>query len=308
MLDLTVLKSRHEAIRLNEDSKDEIIEDLISHVQRLDEALQCERNESQDQKKLVGIYRKDAETFQAKLAQKSRKEATLKFVTVLVDGDHMNFRDEFVQNEKNGGRLAARALIEAVQDHIRKIKPDTSPNIKYKIGVYANVAGLGNTYCDTSAVSSQDDLNSFIQGFNMEDTLCDFVDAGSGKECSDVKIRALFEHYFLDVHCEHIIFCGSADNGYARVLGSHRGSDRISLVEGPPFARLPVEEDVQECIIWRHNDYCNPHAAADAHSKLCNCSEKKFSNIKRYLSGSRFTHKNNHNQHSKVGSLQEREP
>jgi hypothetical protein len=166
------------------------------------------------------------------------------------------FRDEFVQNEKNGGGLAARALIEAVQDHIRKIKPDISPNIKYKIGVYANVAGLGSTYCDTSVVSSQDALNSFIQAFNMEDTLCDFVDAGSGKECSDVKIRgklvlpltpwvrsylirflALFEHYVLDIHCEHIVFCGSADNGYARVLGSHRGSDRISLVEGPPFAR-----------------------------------------------------------------------
>lgn len=89
----------------------------------------------------------------------------------------------------------------------------------------------------------------------MEDTLCDFVDAGSGKECSDVKIRgeivlsldpkvklylthfpALFEHSFLDVHCQHIIFCGSADNGYARILGPHRDSDRISLVEGPPFA------------------------------------------------------------------------
>lgn len=130
------------------------------------------------------------------------------------------------------------------------------PSIKYKIGVYANVAGLGNTYSDTSVVSSQYVLNSFIQGFNMEDTLCDFVDAGSGRECSDVKIRGkivlplipwvksylirflalLFEHYFLDVHCQHIIFCGSTDNGYARVPGSHRGSDRISLVEGPPFA------------------------------------------------------------------------
>lgn len=54
--------------------------------------------------------------------------------------------------------------------------------------MYANVAGLAKTYYDTSVVSSQDVLNSFIQGFNMEDTLCDFVDAGSGKECSDVKI------------------------------------------------------------------------------------------------------------------------
>lgn len=47
---------------------------------------------------------------------------------------------------------------------------------------------------------------------------------------------AHFEHCLQDVHCQHIIFCGSADNGYARILGPHRGSNRISLVEGPPFA------------------------------------------------------------------------
>jgi hypothetical protein len=42
----------------------------------------------------------------------------------------------------------------------------------------------------------------------------------------------------VDIHCQRVIFCASADNGYARPdsLGRHRGSDRISLVEGPPFA------------------------------------------------------------------------
>lgn len=40
----------------------------------------------------------------------------------------------------------------------------------------------------------------------------------------------------MNVHCQRIIFCASADNGYARVLGPHRGSERISLVRGPPFA------------------------------------------------------------------------
>lgn len=93
---------------------------------------------------------------------------------------------------------------------------------------------------------------------------CDFVDAGDGKECSDVKIRgtsnlpsdprgkkrtrkisnadsiriAQFEQDIIDVHCLHILFCASADNGYARVLGPYRNTkDQITLVEGPPFAR-----------------------------------------------------------------------
>ena len=47
---------------------------------------------------------------------------------------------------------------------------------------------------------------------------------------------ATFEQDILDVHCRHIVFCGSTDNGYARILGPHQGSNRISLVQGAPFA------------------------------------------------------------------------
>ena len=166
--------------------------------------------------------------------------------------------DELVQDGQKGGRYAAKALIEAAQDHIRKLKSDSNPNVQYtcKIRVYANIAGLAKTYFDTGIVGSVDTLRDFVQGFNMENTMCDFVDAGNGKECSDVKIRgkkfqfllprmkmsliyypAHFEHYIHDVHCHQIVFCGSADNGYARLLGPYRGSNHISLVEGPPFPR-----------------------------------------------------------------------
>lgn len=82
--------------------------------------------------------------------------------------------------------------MEAVRNHIRKVAPDVDANIQYKIRVYANVTGLAKTYRVTSLVSSEDALGSFIQGFNMENPLCDFVDAGNGKECADVKIRGDF--------------------------------------------------------------------------------------------------------------------
>lgn len=82
--------------------------------------------------------------------------------------------------------------MEAVRKHIRKVAPDVDANIQYKIWVYANVTGLAKTYRDAGIVSSEDVLRSFIQGFNMENPLCDFVDAGNGKECSDMKIRGVF--------------------------------------------------------------------------------------------------------------------
>lgn len=49
-------------------------------------------------------------------------------------------------------------------------------------------------------------------------------------------LAAHFEQNIVDVHCRRVVFCASADNGYARILGPHRGSRYISLVRGPPFA------------------------------------------------------------------------
>lgn len=94
--------------------------------------------------------------------------------------------------------------------------------------------------------------------------MCDFVDAGDGKECADSKLKgnvkvhdiyssrrrrrqyltltlACFTHDMADVQCKAVIFGGSADNGYARLLqpyvGDNSKSNQIILIEGPPFAR-----------------------------------------------------------------------
>lgn len=87
--------------------------------------------------------------------------------------------------------------MEAVRNHVRKVAPEVDANIQYKIRVFANVTGLAKTYRNTEVLSSEYDLATFIQGFNMENPLCDFVDAGNGKECSDVKIRGDFRMFLI---------------------------------------------------------------------------------------------------------------
>lgn len=88
--------------------------------------------------------------------------------------------------------------------------------------------------------------------------MCDYVDAGDEKECSDEKIRgtvkhrlkhrclswsliAIFRQNLSDVHCQSILFGGTSDNGYARLLGPFVEDEtvrkRIVLLEGPPFSR-----------------------------------------------------------------------
>ncbi|OGM39778.1 CCCH zinc finger DNA binding protein [Aspergillus bombycis] len=237
MLDLDDMRRRYRELSSVEDSKEKIIEDLFSQVEELRKDLTKAHDEVDNYKELAGLFKDKSNKDKEALEMKNRDHARLSFVSVLVDGDGMNFQDHLIQSGYDGGQKAVQLLRKAVEDYLFQLDPEANPRIQCKIRVYANVSGLSKTYRDTSIAPVDGTLEAFIQGFNMENGLCDFVDAGNGKECSDVKLRALFEQDILDVHCQRVIFCASADNGYARVLGPHRESDRISLVEGPSFAR-----------------------------------------------------------------------
>jgi hypothetical protein len=111
------------------------------------------------------------------------------FVSVLIDGDCMNFLDDFVVKGDQGGGEAAQALKNAVLRHLDHILPDRDPNTKVIVRVYANLKGLIRPYLDNDIIADPVILEAFVRGFNMYDPLFDFVDAGNGKECADEKLK-----------------------------------------------------------------------------------------------------------------------
>ncbi|KAJ0419671.1 CCCH zinc finger DNA binding protein [Aspergillus carlsbadensis] len=237
-VDLAALQQRRSWLCTMEDSKDKFIADLISHLTDLSDTLVAERGEVENQKRLVAAFKEDLSTTRKEIEGLQRAQRKLNYVSVLVDGDGMNFLEEYIRDGSSGGREAARRLTQSVEEHAQKVDRTIDPHTSYKIRVYANVQGLTKAYREANILRGDQNLDPFIQGFNMERTLCDFVDAGNGKECADAKLQAHLAHDMADVHCQRVVFCASADNGYARpdFLGRHRGSDRISLVEGPRFA------------------------------------------------------------------------
>ncbi|KAF4540652.1 uncharacterized protein LTHEOB_594 [Lasiodiplodia theobromae] len=151
------------------------------------------------------------------------------YVSVLVDGDCVLFKDEHIRRGVTGGtESAARISV-----HIR---------------IYANVKGLGQAYYNAGILFDPSDIWSFMRGFNMGHPMCDFIDAGDGKECSDDKLKETFRSNISNVHCKHILLACSADNGYARLLAPLKADkdavQLVTLVEGPPFATnsRPVHE------------------------------------------------------------------
>ncbi|KAL3466900.1 CCCH zinc finger DNA binding protein [Aspergillus heterothallicus] len=237
-VDIPALLQRRSWLCTMEDSKDKFITDLIDHITNLRDNLTAERNEVENQKRLVAAFKADCRAAESAALKLRLAQTKLKYVSVLVDGDGMNFLEDLVRDGSDGGREAARRLIQCTEEHVQKVDPMMSSNTQYKIRVYANLDGLTKAYREAGVLRVDQDLRGFAQGFNMERTLCDFVDAGNGKECADAKLQACLAQDMADVHCDRVVFCASADNGYARpdFLGRHRGSDRISLVEGPPFA------------------------------------------------------------------------
>ncbi|KAL9102458.1 MAG: hypothetical protein Q9163_002388 [Psora crenata] len=111
------------------------------------------------------------------------------FVSVLIDGDCMNFRDEFVKCAETGGQEAAQLLRSLVIDHVQSQVPDIQQNFDVVVYMYANVRGLAKAYGDAKVIQQRDDLERFIRGFNMAHALVNLIDAGNGKECSDAKLR-----------------------------------------------------------------------------------------------------------------------
>ena len=170
-----------------------------------------------------------------------------------------------------GGEEAAELLRGSIRTYIQEHLPGIQVDMEPVVRVFANMRGLGKTLVDAQILDSSEDLGRFVCGFNKKFTSFDFIDAGNGKECSDSKLKSIFPSFIVrpwltvpvrsenfelsvhNVHCRHIIFGGSADNGYARLLSSYTGdpstSKMITMLEGPPFAHelIPIVEKLKQC-------------------------------------------------------------
>ncbi|KAG5288781.1 CCCH zinc finger DNA binding protein [Histoplasma capsulatum G186AR] len=217
------------------------VEGLLQKIKDLELDIDEKKVRLEKQEDMANMYHqrsREAKTELTKLQQNMERNA---FVSVLVDGDSMNFLDEFVENGELGGQDAARRLIQHVSEYVQNELADLRPDLPVVVRVYANLKGLRRTYQEAHILDDENEFELFVRGFNMGHPLCDFVDAGAGKECSDEKIRETFKLHAGNVHCKHIVFAGSTDNGYARLLGPYSSTTdfckRVTMLEGPPFEK-----------------------------------------------------------------------
>jgi hypothetical protein len=94
-----------------------------------------------------------------------------------------------VKEGADGGKRAASLLKQAVEEELRACDPSATHHVQVVVRVYANMKGLTKTYKEMDLLPQSTTFEEFVRGFNMGDVMCDYVDAGNGKECSDAKVK-----------------------------------------------------------------------------------------------------------------------
>ncbi|EXJ85597.1 hypothetical protein A1O1_05963 [Capronia coronata CBS 617.96] len=232
------LKARVEEVKRGDAAKNGLLDELVAQVDQLVKERDAAKGE-------LGMAQDTARTYYQRMVQAESEKSHIqtsmdcdRFVLVLIDGDGMPFLDEFVSRGLEGGEDAGKHLRTAVlnyyQTHAKYHADD-----RVVMRIYANAKGLGRTSKAAKIIPDESVFDQFMIGFNRSHPLSDFIDAGHHKEAADSKLKANFELYYRNHHCQHIIFGGSADNSYAGFLSPYSLpnaiNDRITLLEGPPF-------------------------------------------------------------------------
>ncbi|KAF2011566.1 hypothetical protein BU24DRAFT_435970 [Aaosphaeria arxii CBS 175.79] len=240
--DDTSVWSRAQQLLKLDQAKSDFINELVARYEYLKQSYESE-------------IKRNEECTQAWQFEKLQYETHLKsfkialdrdpFVTVLIDGDGMIFKDELVRQGEPGGRKAAAQLHAAILNYVQHETETIPTNVQIICRVYANVRGLAEVLVRTGVVEDIETVEQFTRGFTRGNSLFDFVDVGPGKDRADTKIIETFKLYLGDFHCRQIFFGCSHDNGYARTLEAHASDPvavpRVTLLEGVPFEKELVD-------------------------------------------------------------------
>ncbi|TGO23095.1 hypothetical protein BPAE_0144g00150 [Botrytis paeoniae] len=240
MVSLEVFQEQFHKLKEVEEGKDQLIGKLFARINELESGLTETKLHLEREQDTAKLYQSKLSDVQVALARIEERIDSNSYVSVLIDGDCMTFCDDLIKSSQQGGLETLHRLRTKVCEYL-STELELPSQISIRIRVYANKKGLASAYSHNKIIGNTDDFDMFVRGFNMGHPMCDFVDAGDGKECADSKLKECFTHDMADVQCRAVIFGGSADNGYARILQPYVGniakSNRVVLLEGPPFAK-----------------------------------------------------------------------
>ncbi|GLA00075.1 hypothetical protein AnigIFM60653_007142 [Aspergillus niger] len=212
---------RYKQLASIEQDKNILIEELLQRVTELEAAFQQEKLDHERETR----FNRDIQLHEMELMQHiARIKAIMDrepFIVVLLDGTGIIFRDEFLQNGEEGGKIAAKKLAVALKDYVASNFPGLdAPKIIARM--YVNLKGLSEM-CVRGVISTDpSSVEGFARGFNNGHPLFDLVDTG------------------LDNAHDKIVGCADT-SAYAQILVDIMEDidlvGRVTLIEGVTFEK-----------------------------------------------------------------------
>ncbi|KAJ5894062.1 hypothetical protein N7495_005753 [Penicillium taxi] len=237
-MDSSPFLDRYQQLSLLDQQKNQLIEELLQRVTDLETSFQREKLDHERETR----FNRDIQLHEMELMQQISQIKTIMdrepFVVVLLDGEGIIFKDEFLQLGEEGGRNAAKQLFSSLHSYLLANFPSiNTPKIITKI--YINLKNLVELCTRSGIVPEPVVIYDFIRGFNETMPLFEIVDIGSSKNKAYDKVYETFQIFLYNCHC-HQIFLGCASNSeYAHFLDETMEdgdlSGRISLLEGVTF-------------------------------------------------------------------------
>lgn len=107
---------------------------------------------------------------------------------ILLDGEGIIFKDEYLQHGEEGGRTAAKQLEAGLRSYLStSLSSINEPKLLARM--YLDVKGLGEICARTGLITDAAAIHDFVRGFNETMSHSEIVDIGSGKTKAFDKIQ-----------------------------------------------------------------------------------------------------------------------
>ncbi|KAG6067473.1 hypothetical protein E4U32_003719 [Claviceps aff. humidiphila group G2b] len=258
---------RLENIRQYGDSYDQLTHDLLLHCRTLETSFQRletrHREELQDCKsenlKLTAQLSNSAATsdwYTREIFGIRNKNA---YVLVVIDGDGLLFRDQWIEQGLEGGRRAALAL----EDAVRARCGEHGDGVEVLVKVVANVDGLARILDrDVS------DIRGFALGFTQAKASFDFIIVGPENGCTTAKVRETVKWHSRNYNCKHVLMGISHDPSYTSFLDGialeEDQRERLTVLEGLSAQTADVPSNIKRASLGNELFRTDGHSDRDA--------------------------------------------
>lgn len=105
------------------------------------------------------------------------------YVLVLIDGNELIFRNNFLSQGDQGGHNAAGALFQNINEYVFSTIDTLPVDIKVIVRVYVDMEELCSLCLRAGLVNHASQIKMFVRGFCQDRTLIDLIDVGmKGRE------------------------------------------------------------------------------------------------------------------------------